>query len=168
MLQEPTEALAALDLAGGKRQHGRLVIRLADIGQRNVADSLVRALLVIMSEERRHQVMQVALAADDEVSGAGESHPRALSEPYMSVSTHRHVRKLCPQGNGPGERRHPRSERRVDVPKSGRRRADRNVVLGSPIARRRVRVLVTETVTMRCHWVVAVGNQIRPRRGNSA
>ena len=26
--------------------------------------------------------------ATDEVSGAGESHPRALSEPYVSVSTH--------------------------------------------------------------------------------
>jgi hypothetical protein len=44
--------------------------------------------MVVVGEVVSQQVTQVRVVEDHEVSGAGEFHPHALSEPYVSLSTH--------------------------------------------------------------------------------
>ena len=81
----PAESFAARDrLIFDKRENvGRLPARWL------VAEILMRPFVVIVvGDEFREEITQVFLPADEEVSGAEELHPRALSEPYVSVSTH--------------------------------------------------------------------------------
>jgi hypothetical protein len=48
----------------------------------------MRASPMVVREIARQGATQVGFAQDEEVSGAGEFHPHALSEPYVSLSTH--------------------------------------------------------------------------------
>ena len=97
MFQVPAESFAAFDLLiFDKREDvGRLPAR------RSIPQILMRPFVVIVvGDEFREEITQVFLPADEEVSGAGELHPRALSEPYVSVSTHtapaiRRHKRLC-------------------------------------------------------------------------
>ena len=97
MLQVPAESFAAFDrLIFDKREDlGRLPAR------RSIPQILMRPFVVIVvCDEFRDEMPEGLLAADDEVSGAEELHPRALSEPYVSVSTHtapaiRRHKRLC-------------------------------------------------------------------------
>jgi hypothetical protein len=43
---------------------------------------------MVVHEVAGQDAVQVAFAQDEEVSSAGELHPRALPEPYVSLSTH--------------------------------------------------------------------------------
>jgi hypothetical protein len=52
------------------------------------SDTTMWAFRQIMSDPRFQNVIKLASAKTDEVSGAGESHPRALTEPDVHVSTH--------------------------------------------------------------------------------
>ena len=97
MFQVPAESFAAIDLLiFDKRENG---VRLPT--RRRIAQVLMRPFVVIVMRHKfREEMPEVLLAADEEVSGAEELHPRALSEPYVSVSTHtapaiRRHKRLC-------------------------------------------------------------------------
>jgi hypothetical protein len=59
---------------------------------------LVRPCLVEVTAILRKNREQVAFAENEKESGAGESHPRALAEPYVSLSTHTApIIPFCPE-----------------------------------------------------------------------
>ena len=97
VLQVPAQSFTALDLPIFDKRED--VCRLP--ARRSIPQILMRPFVVIVvRDEFRDEVAQVLLTADDEVSGAEELHPRALSEPYVSVSTHtapaiRRHKRLC-------------------------------------------------------------------------
>jgi hypothetical protein len=48
----------------------------------------VSARAVIIGKVAGQETVKVPLAENEQVSGAGEFHPRALPEPYVSLSAH--------------------------------------------------------------------------------
>jgi hypothetical protein len=53
-----------------------------------LAEPLVRACAVVVADVLGDEALEVPVLEHQEESGAGESHPRALAEPYVSLSTH--------------------------------------------------------------------------------
>jgi hypothetical protein len=80
--------LLADDLSG-RRWTARLAsVSSHGIWKRYIVSRLMWTFEVVVFDKILDDVPQMTLAEDQEVSGAGESHPRALSEPYVSFSTH--------------------------------------------------------------------------------
>ena len=70
--------------------HGAFGLRNEGFVQNSVvpSDTSVGSLLVIVFEPNSIDVVQLVKTETEEVSGAGESHPRALLEPDVHVSAH--------------------------------------------------------------------------------
>ncbi len=70
MLEKPAEPLLAHDLSRRERLRGRFIFPQLSRGgfrQRNIADTLMRAFLVVMFEEFAGDVAKLFLAQDQEV-----------------------------------------------------------------------------------------------------
>src|SRR6516225_8778690 len=73
---------------GNREDHARFR-RLDGPSVRGVlVEREVRPSAMIVREVRGQDAAQMPLAEHDEVSGAGEFHPHALPEPYVSLSAH--------------------------------------------------------------------------------
>jgi hypothetical protein len=66
-----------------------------------IGERLMRARGVVVGDVAVRGTAEMSLVQDEEASSAGELHPRALPEPYVSLSTHtapinQPSKRLCP------------------------------------------------------------------------